>query len=297
MTTVIRCWLTVFAIALALPLAADQPPGALGPEAYGLLKSTYGYDAGYPLNARSVGTFQQAGTTWEKLSLTSFHDGLVPGLLALPEGDGPFPVVLLLHGLTGNKRQWLADTSIHGGEVSAGLLAAGYAVLALDAQYHGERAVYNDFVDPGEMVFQRGWGMRYANLMTQTVVDYRRAIDYLESRDDIDADRVGILGYSMGGHMTFILGAVEPRVKAVLACVVPATPGMPMDASQFARDLGGKPLAMMMGRQDRFYTVAQAQALFDSVPGEQKTLRFFDSGHSLPATYVAEAVSWVRANL
>lgn len=294
----IRHWLLLLGIGLSLPIwAADQPPGSLGPEAYGLLKATYGYDAGYPLDARSVGTFDQLGVTWEKLSFTSFHDGLVPGILALPGGEGPFPVVLLLHGLTGNKRQWLDDTFTHGGEVSAGLLAAGYAVLALDAQYHGDRAVYNDFVDPGEMVFRRGWGMRYANLMTQTIVDYRRAIDYLETRDDIDASRVGILGYSMGGHMTFILGAVEPRVKTVVACVVPDTPGMPMAASQFARDLGGKPLAMMMGRQDQFYTVEQAQALFDGVPGEQKTLRFFDSGHSLPEAYAAEAVAWVSSHL
>jgi len=186
----IRHWLILLTIGVSLPLAAaEQRATELGPEAYALLKATYGYDAGYPLGARSVGSFEQAGTTWEKLSFTSFHDGLVPALLAVPEGEGPFPVVLLLHGLTGNKRQWLSDAFTHGGEVSAGLLTAGYAVLALDAQYHGDRAVYNDFVDPGEMVFQRGWGMRYANLMTQTVVDYRRAIDYLQTRDDIDAGR------------------------------------------------------------------------------------------------------------
>jgi hypothetical protein len=62
--------------------------------------------------------------------------------------------------------------------------------MALDAQYHGDRAVYNDFVDPGEMVFRLGWTMRYANVLAQTVVDYRRAIDYLETRDDIGASRI-----------------------------------------------------------------------------------------------------------
>ncbi|HEY5646368.1 MAG TPA: alpha/beta fold hydrolase [Pseudomonadales bacterium] len=279
--------------AVSLPAIAEQ----LGAEAYGLLKTTYGYDADFPLDAKGVGVLRQNGVTWEKVSFKSFHDGLVPAILAVPEGHGPFPVVLLLHGIAGNKRQWLSDAFTHGGEVSAGLLASGYAVMALDAQYHGERAVYNDFLDPGEMVFRRGWGMRYAHLMTQTVVDYRRAIDYLATRDDIDTSRVGILGYSMGGHMTFILGAVEPRVKAVVACVVPATPGMPMAASQFARDLGAAPLLLLMGRQDRFYTVDQAEALFARVPGERKTLRLYDSGHSLPEAYVSEAVAWLRANL
>lgn len=287
--------LLVLILSAGLVLAEDQK---LGGEAYGLLKATYGYDVGYPLHAHQVGTVRNGDTVFEKLAFDSFHNGLVPGLLAVPEkGEGPYPVVLLLHGLTGSKSHWLADEFTHGGQVSAGLLASGYAVLALDAQYHGERAVYNDFLNPGEMIFQRHWAMRYANMMTQTVVDYRRAIDYLATRDDIDTDRVGILGYSMGGHMTFILGAVEPRVKAVVACVVPATPGMPMAAMQFARDLGAHPLLMMMGRQDQFYTVEQAQALFDGIPGEAKTLRFYDSGHSLPEDYTTEAVDWIRQNL
>lgn len=290
--------LIVLLLLLVLAGASRLQAAELGEEAYGLLKATYGYDTGYPLGARQVGVKQDDGITWERLAFESFHHGLVPGLLAVPtKGEGPFPVVLLLHGLTGNKSQWLEDAFTHGGEVSAGLLEAGYAVLALDAQYHGERAVYNGFVDPGEMVFRRGWNMRYANLLTQTIVDYRRAIDYLATREDIDADRLGILGYSMGGHMTFILGAVEPRVKAVVACVVPTTAGMPMAAAQFARDLGDRPLLMMMARQDQFYTVEEAQALHDRVPGENKRIEFFDSGHSLPEAYAGMAVSWVSEHL
>jgi dienelactone hydrolase len=286
----------VFAVSVALSASAEE--GVFGAEAYDLLKAMYGYDTDYPLHPRQVGRLNGDESPFEKIVFDSFHDGAVPGLLALPAaGEGPFPVVLLMHGLTGNKSQWLGDAFTHGGEVATGLLEAGYAVMALDAQYHGDRAVYNDYVDPGEMIFRRGWAYRYANMITQSVVDYRRAIDYLATRDDIDVERVGILGYSMGGHMTFILAAVEPRVRAVVACVVPAAPGMPMAAIQFAHDLGDRPLLMMMARQDQFYTVDQAQVLFDRVPGESKTLRFFDSGHSLPAEYTDEAVSWLGRSL
>jgi dienelactone hydrolase len=177
------------------------------------------------------------------------------------------------------------------------LLDKGYAVMALDAQYHGERAVYNDYIDPGEMVFQRNWRIRYSNLLTQTIVDYRRAIDYLASRDDIDTTRVGVIGYSMGGHMTFILGAVDPRIKAVVACVVPATPGMPIAASTFARSMGSAPLLMMMAEHDQFYSVEQAQQLYDAVPGNDKAIHFFDSGHSLPVEYVAQVLDWIEETL
>ncbi len=285
------------ALVLMLPLfaAADEE---LGEEAYGLLSSSFAYDAGYPLRARSPGRLESGGISFEKVVFQSFHDGVVPGLLAVPEaGEAPYPVVLLLHGLSGNKNQWLGDEFTRGGRVTRGLLEAGYAVMALDAQYHGERAIYNDYVDPGEMVFQRGWGVRYVNLMVQTVVDYRRAIDYLETRDDIDTARVGVAGYSMGGHMTFLLGAVEPRIRAVVACVVPATPGMPIAAPVFARGLEGTPLLMMMARRDRYYSVEQARELFDRVPGSRKTLRFFDSGHSLPEAYADELVAWVGRTL
>ena len=278
-------------------LARDLPP-LPGEEAYRVLEMSFQYDRDFPLNARTTGIRKSGELTFEKIAFQSFHDGVVPGLLAVPwEGDGPYPVVLLLHGLTADKTHWLDDAFTHGGEVSRGLLSKGYAVLALDAQYHGDRAIYNDFIDPGEMIFQRKWGIRYSNMMIQTIVDYRRAIDYLESRPDIDAGRVGVLGYSMGGHMAFQLGALEPRVKAIVACVVPATPGMPIAATTFARSLSQAPLLMLMARQDQFYTVGQAQQLYDLVPGRNKELRFFDSGHSLPETYVGEAVSWLAENL
>ena len=283
---------------LSLAVTAAAQATQWGPEAYGLLKGTFAYDEGFPLNARIAGTGQHDGISYERLVFTSFHNGSVPGYLAIPaDADGPVPVVMLLHGLNGNKRQWLHDEFTNGGLITQGLLQRGYAVLTLDAQYHGERAVYNDYINPAEMVFQRNWGMRYVNMMTQTIVDYRRALDYLATRPEIDASRVGILGYSMGGHMSFILGAVEDRISAIVACVTPATPGMPIAASAFAHDLGGDRLLMLMAREDQFYSVEQAQALFDDAGAENKRLEFYDSGHSLPADYTADAVQWLSENL
>ncbi|MEH6629163.1 MAG: dienelactone hydrolase family protein [Motiliproteus sp.] len=117
------------------------------------------------------------------------------------------------------------------------------------------------------MVFQRNWEVRYSNMVTQTIVDYRRAIDYLATRGDIDTDRVGLIGYSMGGHMTFILGASEPRIKTIVGCVVPEMAGVLSAASTFTRSLGDKPLLMMMAQKDKWYTVEAARQLFKSIPG------------------------------
>lgn len=64
-------------------------------------------------------------------------------------------------------------------------------MLALDAQYHGERSLFNDFESTFTMVFQKQWINRLREMVVQTIVDYRRAIDYLETRKEIDPDRSG----------------------------------------------------------------------------------------------------------
>ncbi len=277
-------------------LSSNQPLAAgLNQQAYSILESTFAYEKDYPLHARITGSFQMKDQTFEQFAFDSYHGGSVPGFLALPEkGDAPYPVVLLLHGITGKKENWLQDQFTNGSKVVHGLLAQGYAVLALDAQYHGARLVNNDYIEPGNMVFKRKWLIRYSHLVTQTVVDYRRAIDYLESRQDIDPQRMGVLGYSMGGHMAFVLGANEPRVKAVVACVVPDTKGIVNNAGSFAPHLGHLPLLMLMASKDQFYTKDQAQGLFDAIPGNNKAIKFYNSGHSLPSAYTRNAVTWIK---
>ncbi|MEH6629164.1 MAG: hypothetical protein V7739_22260 [Motiliproteus sp.] len=106
----------------------------LGEEAYNILLSSYNYDVTYPLNARTAGTFKSNGIEFERIVFDSFHDGSVPGLLSVPTtGKKPYPVVLLLHGLTSSKSAWLENGFSYGSLLTADLLKNGYAVLALDA--------------------------------------------------------------------------------------------------------------------------------------------------------------------
>ena len=101
--------------------------------------------------------------------------------------------------------------------MSKALLTAGYAVVMLDVQYHGERVVYNSYEDFGPMVMQRDDSNRYREMIVQTVIDYRCLIDYLATRNDIDSNRVGVFGFSLGGLMTFVLTGVDARVKVAVA--------------------------------------------------------------------------------
>ena len=119
-----------------------------------------------------------------------FVDGDLAGLLSVPAGDGPFPVVVLLPGLDSTKE------TRHSGR--GPLLRRGMAVFSLDGPGQGE-------------VSQR------MPLRHDYEVAVAAAIDYLESRPDIDADRVGLMGVSLGGYYACRSAAYEPRLKAVVA--------------------------------------------------------------------------------
>ena len=75
---------------------------------------------------------------------------------------------------------------------------------------------------PGPSRPARGGAPRFRELFADGVVDLRRALDYLATRADVDTSRVGLLGYELGGNVAFCLMAVEPRLRAAIACVTPA---------------------------------------------------------------------------
>ena len=107
------------AIILLLSNASTTLAVELSKDAMQVLKSTFSYDVGYPLNARVVGEVKFKNTTFEKIVFDSFHNGAVPGVLAIPKiGKAPYPVVLLMHGLTSNKSSWLEDGFSHGSKVT-----------------------------------------------------------------------------------------------------------------------------------------------------------------------------------
>lgn len=273
-------------------------------EAYRSILQFYEYDKQIPLEGRVVEREESPTYIREKIVFNGIRDSRVPGYLGLPKaGSGPFPVVLLIDGINGSKSRWWEDDSWpHGGLATKQLLAAGFAVLALDAQYHGERIVANDYENPGAMYFQRKWYNRTREMILQTTVEHRRAIDYLATRPEIDVERIGLLGHSMGGIVIFGLNASEPRVKTSVACVTPLNIWDPMELTvisplNFARGVGKRPFLMLMGRSDSFYSASDVALLMKMIDGAPKHLKFYDSGHRLPADYVTEARQWFEQHL
>jgi len=278
----------------------------LSDEASRAIKQFYEYDQSIPLEARIVEKKEVDGFPREKIVFRSTQGFLVPAYLQFPQAtEGRFACVLLLHGWSGSKESWYRDGGyISGGNVRKALLRAGYAVLALDAQCHGDRIKENDFapvnhyVEEGARKPRKGY-FTQREIYMQTVVDYRRAIDYLATRHEIDTNRLGIVGYSMGGTQTFLLTGVEPRVKVAVACAVPADrEKWSLIAPQhYAESIRDRPLLTIMGEQDTMCRPEDAKLLHERIGSSMSKQIFFDAGHKLPLDYVPEAVAWITRKL
>jgi cephalosporin-C deacetylase-like acetyl esterase len=169
----------------------------------------YQYDTNLPLHP----TLKPLDTTSTGIRYTltydSIHDQRVTAILALPkQSKAPYPAVIVMHGSGGNKDSSYVKA---GAEMLNGI---GIAALSIDAQYCGDRKRperSGDIFLPNSYTARDAW--------VQTVVDLRRAIDYLQSRPDIAKNRIGYLGFSMGAMLGSVLGGVDRRVAALCLAV------------------------------------------------------------------------------
>lgn len=125
----------------------------------------------------------------EKISIP-FPEADLVGLLSVPSGATPAPLVILLPGLDSTKE------TRHGGR--GPLLRRGMAVLSLDGPGQGEMSTKLPIRHDYEVAVSA-------------------AIDALEGHDDIDAGKVGLIGASLGGYYACRVAAFEPRVTAAVA--------------------------------------------------------------------------------
>lgn len=150
----------------------------------------------------------------ERLVLDLNGEELVPAVFTKPRNaSGRLPAILFNHSHGGGynigKKEYTEGRSYLSTPPYAEELAnLGFAGLCFDTWAFGERAVrkeseiFKDMLWKGQVM----WGMM--------VFDSLRAIDYLVSRPDVDATRLGTLGISMGSTMAWWVAALDERVKA-----------------------------------------------------------------------------------
>ena len=129
--------------------------------------------------------------------------------------------------------------------------------------------------------------------------DLARSIDYLETRDDIDADRIAYYGLSWGGAMGAILPAVERRIKAVVLYVAGLNfqHALPeVDQINYVTRVT-QPTLMLNGEFDFYFPSETSQRpmfeLLGTSPEHKKRLTY-PRGHSVPCTeMIKETLAWL----
>ena len=177
-----------------------------------------------PLDVRIERDEETDQYTIDRIEFTAEPGEVVPGYLLLPKDRSPpFPVMICLQGHSpgmhisvGRARTDRDRASIEGGrDLAVQAVAHGWAALAIEQRGFGERA-------------EAGVACRDASLRALhcgrpitggRVLDVMRAIDFIESRPDLDQTRIGCMGNSAGGTVTFYAACVDPRIRlAVVSC-------------------------------------------------------------------------------
>jgi dienelactone hydrolase len=138
----------------------------------------------------------------------------------------------------------------------------------------------------------------YTEYLVQVVKDFRRTIDYLETRDDIDAGRLAYYGMSWGGTLGAIIPAVETRPKtAILLAGGLYDTGQPESSGVNYAPRIDMPFLILVGRYDTILGYeSSAKPLFDLIgtPEDHKVMKVYETDHIPPKSeYVAEILSWL----
>jgi hypothetical protein len=183
-------------------------------ELYGLLGTLPPRDR--TVSARLVSTEDRGAYVLETLVLDLNGEEPAPAYFAKPKGaTGRLPTVLFNHshggGYTIGKTEFVAGREYMGKPPYAEFLTSlGYNALCFDAWIFGERSGRTELDFFKEMLWQGRvlWGMM--------VYDALKAVDYLVTRPDVDAARLGTVGMSMGSSTAQWAGALDARLKVVI---------------------------------------------------------------------------------
>jgi uncharacterized protein len=263
--------------------------------------STFAYDSRAPLELVARQESRANGITVSRITFRSGRGGDATGYLFVPDGRGPFPALVLQHGMPGSARDVNASMSSQHGAIQ----------LALNAQWNNRSGNVLHFTaqDSAEQV--------------RLIVDIRRAVDYLISRPDVDKDRIVYWGVSYGAAMGALVAGVEPRFKTLILTVADGglvnhftgpedvngmfdrlscqtkrawiNALMPVEPIRFI-GLARAPLLLQSGRADNLVPPADAERLQRFAPANKQIL-WYDAGHSLNAQAHADRLTWLRKHI
>lgn len=231
-----------------------------------------------PLEAKP--DFQLDGEHW------TYRDGSfeMSGILRKPQGKGPFPAVLISHGLGGAAQSF-------GMAKAREMMPWGMVCIAPDYTHNARAA--------GE---QRAKGLRDLSHFGASTENLRRAktcVALLQQMPEVDATRIAAYGHSMGGFVTIGLAAAEPgllKACAITGSGVAPQAGFPAPSEAAAAAIR-TPFLLLHGAQDTTVRPSQSEALKrildrNKVPNDRLVMD--GQNHPIDQTMRAETFRLVR---
>lgn len=238
------------------------------------------------------------------ITYNSVHDQTVTGLLTIPgKGDRPLPTIILMHGLGDSKTVDYIEAG------NRYLLNAGYAVLRLDISNHGDRFKYDYDFDLTD-----GFRYRTRDLITQTVFDLRRAVDFIQTREELDHRRIGYFGISLGGMIGTIFCGVDERIAVPVIVLAGGNLNLMFGKAALSRDtkdflsiidpihfvakISPRPLLMINAENDDVVPPVTSKLLFKAAKKPKEIIWHPSKHHDLPVDEAyPEGIDWFNRYL
>lgn len=274
---------------------AQTPPATLPAE----LASLYDSDPSAPFDVQEVKSEQKDGATVHDLSYVG-PKGRITAFLVVPDGEGPFPAVLFMPGAPGARFTFYSE--------AIELANRGIVSLLPDPPY--ARPPIEDVVEfkPSDK-----------DGIVQEIVEMRRGIDFLVSREEVEPSRLGYVGFSWGASLGGDFAAVERRVGSfVLMSAIPrlsedmrklgeeqgATGDLagyekamkPIDAIDYLPHVAPNALFLQFGNQDTRPSPAQGREV-QAAASSPKQAKWYDGGHELNDQAEKERDDWLVERL
>lgn len=195
---------------------------------------------------------EQVESPYLDVEIEGFDGFRIAGTIYQP-GDtpSPWPVVVLLHMLWGDRNSW--------DEFAKQLSEAGFAVLAIDMRGHGDTGGSVDWDKAAE--------------------DLGYVWNFLESRDDFDVQRAAFVGASIGANMALKAGNALTAVDTVVLL----SPGLNyagVSTRRLIEEFGQRPIMIAASEEDA-YSAQSSQTLAQIASGDIELVMYQGAGHGI----------------
>jgi dienelactone hydrolase len=265
------------------------------------------YDRSQPLDIQIVRSWRSYNVTVTELSFTSPRGGPVPALLFEPDGEGPFPGLVLMHGAPGQKENF-KDWGVC-------YARYGFVAIAIDAPQF--RSEHNTGHVSMALIWPR-FDEKDLEEQSQLIVDLQRAVDLLLSLEKVDSERLVYIGGSYGGAMGGLFAGVETRLKAYVFKVgdggivehlsEPDERGYPVTLERWVNILwpieplhyvgraAPAELLFQNGVTDSYVPASDALR-YQQAGSEPKSIIWYNEGHFLPMRYYYDHLMWLHERI